>query len=178
MPAFFSYGIISDTNSFTQTKHFQTLFWTPEVRLVDCPGLVMPNLVPMETQVRLRAFPFYPLVLTVCLNQVLSGILPISRVSAVPLCIYHTSQLLPLETILGLSHPSLREPIAEDKRTWREPRTADSTVTLASGAKWTAMDILTAYALKKGWVTAKAGRPDVNRAGNASKSLCIYIVIS
>ena len=33
---------------------------------------------------------------------------------------------------------------------------------------WTAMDILTAYANKKGWVTAKAGRPDVNRAGNAS----------
>ena len=30
------------------------------------------------------------------------------------------------------------------------------------------MDILTAYANKKGWVTAKAGRPDVNRAGNAS----------
>ncbi|KAI0785451.1 P-loop containing nucleoside triphosphate hydrolase protein [Irpex lacteus] len=36
-----------------KTKHFQTLFWTPEVRLVDCPGLVMPNLVPMETQVRI-----------------------------------------------------------------------------------------------------------------------------
>jgi len=31
------------------------------------------------------------------------------------------------------------------------------------------MDILTAYADKKGWVTAKAGRPDVHRAGNASK---------
>ncbi|OSX67289.1 hypothetical protein POSPLADRAFT_1176061 [Postia placenta MAD-698-R-SB12] len=29
-----------------KTKHFQTLFWTPEVRLVDCPGLVMPNFVP------------------------------------------------------------------------------------------------------------------------------------
>lgn len=35
--------------------------------------------------------------------------------------------------------------------------------------KWTAMDIMTAYADRKGWVTAKAGRPDVNRAGNASK---------
>ena len=33
-----------------QTKHFQTLFWTPEIRLVDCPGLVMPNYVPMEMQ--------------------------------------------------------------------------------------------------------------------------------
>jgi hypothetical protein len=36
------------------------------------------------------------------------------------------------------------------------------------------MDILTAYAEKKGWVTAKAGRPDVNRAGNASTSTGSY----
>jgi len=31
------------------------------------------------------------------------------------------------------------------------------------------MDVLSAYATKKGWVTAKAGRPDANRAGNARK---------
>jgi hypothetical protein len=31
------------------------------------------------------------------------------------------------------------------------------------------MDVLTAYADKKGWVTAKAGRPDIGRAGNSSK---------
>ncbi|THH33430.1 hypothetical protein EUX98_g730 [Antrodiella citrinella] len=135
-----------------ETKHFQTLFWTPEVRLVDCPGLVMPNLVPMET-------------------QVLGGILPISRVSAIPLCIYHAAQLLPLETVFNLTHPTLSEPQVEDKRTWRVPR---PDATAASGwdarlkkLKWTAMDVLTAYALKKGWVTAKAGRPDVMRAGNA-----------
>jgi hypothetical protein len=29
------------------------------------------------------------------------------------------------------------------------------------------MDVLVAYANQKGWVTAKAGRPDTNRAGNA-----------
>ena len=28
------------------------------------------------------------------------------------------------------------------------------------------MDILTQFAVKKGWVTAQAGRPDINRAGN------------
>ncbi|KAH0838031.1 hypothetical protein J3R83DRAFT_6271 [Lanmaoa asiatica] len=33
--------------------------------------------------------------------------------------------------------------------------------------RWTANDIMTAYAEKKGWVTAKAGRPDIHRAGNA-----------
>ncbi|TFY59844.1 hypothetical protein EVJ58_g5518, partial [Rhodofomes roseus] len=73
---------------YAQTKHFQTLFWTHDVRLVDCPGLVMPNYVPMET-------------------QVLSAILPISRVSAVALCTHHAAQLLPLERILQLTHPTL-----------------------------------------------------------------------
>ena len=36
---------------------------------------------------------------------------------------------------------------------------------------WTAAEILTEYAVKKGWVTAKAGRPDIHRAGNASKCI-------
>ena len=44
----------SRQRSLFQTKHFQTLFWTPDVRLVDCPGLVMPNFVPMETQARIH----------------------------------------------------------------------------------------------------------------------------
>ncbi len=34
-----------------KTKHFQTIFWSEEVRVVDCPGLVMPSFVPMELQV-------------------------------------------------------------------------------------------------------------------------------
>ncbi|KAI0652065.1 hypothetical protein C8Q79DRAFT_1114897 [Trametes meyenii] len=143
-----------------KTKHFQTLFWTPEVRLVDCPGLVFPNFVPMET-------------------QVLSGILPISRVSAIPLCIHHAAQLLPLEKVFDLAHPSLSETPAQDKRTWRDgmrPRTtgAAEAANRDRDAVWTAMDILTAYATKKGWVTAKVGRPDVNRAGNAGA--CFVLV--
>ena len=98
--------------------------------------------------------------------QVLSGILPISKVSAVPACVHHASLLLPLERVFNLKHPSLSTPAAEDKRTWREPRACDQPTKLEPA--WTAMDILTAYANVKNWVTAKAGRPDVNRAGNAS----------
>ncbi|TFY70544.1 hypothetical protein EVG20_g2451 [Dentipellis fragilis] len=128
-----------------KTKHFQTLFWTADIRLVDCPGLVMPNLVPLEM-------------------QVLGGVLPIARMPAIPLCIAHAARLLPLESILGLTHPSQVEPEAEDKRTWREGKKKDEK---KKELLWTAMDVLTAYADKKGWVTAKAGRPDVNRAGNA-----------
>ncbi|KAG2156633.1 P-loop containing nucleoside triphosphate hydrolase protein [Suillus bovinus] len=128
-----------------KTKHFQTLFWTPDVRLVDCPGLVMPALTPMDT-------------------QVLCGILPISRVSAIPFCIHQIGQLLPLETILDLTHPSANSAPVEDKRTWRNGKQP----TLKDNKRlWTATEIMTAYANKKGWVTAKAGRPDIHRAGNA-----------
>jgi len=131
-----------------KTKHFQSLFWTSDVRLVDCPGLVMPNFVPMET-------------------QVLSGILPISKVSAIPACIHHALRFLPLERVFGLTHPALSTPAAEDKRTWRVPRTQDQPDNDKSEPAWTAMDVLTAFANAKGWVTARAGRPDINRAGNA-----------
>jgi hypothetical protein len=105
----------------------------------------MPGFVPMET-------------------QVLSGILPISNVSAIPSCIHYASSLLPLERIFKLTHPLLTTPLPEDKRTWRHG--VPSHVKEKS-VQWTAMDILTAYADKKGWVTAKAGRSDIMRAGNA-----------
>ncbi|KAJ3548870.1 hypothetical protein NMY22_g1105 [Coprinellus aureogranulatus] len=134
-----------------KTKHFQTLFWTSDVRLVDCPGLVFPNFVPMEL-------------------QVLSGILPISRVSAVAACIHYAAQHLPLERIYQLRHPSLDEKPKVDKRTWREGMKRSEVVAPEgedTKVVWTAMDILTAYANYKGYTTAKAGRPDVNRAGNA-----------
>ncbi|KAJ7040449.1 hypothetical protein C8F04DRAFT_1083602 [Mycena alexandri] len=127
-----------------KTKHFQTLFWTPDVRLVDCPGLVMPNFVPMEM-------------------QVLCGILPISRVSAIPSCIHHASELLPVEKVYNLAKPTTDAVV--DKRTWRDSERASGSQ--VKEKPWTAMEILTAYADSKGWVTAKAGRPDVHRAGNA-----------
>ncbi|TFK30919.1 GTPase [Coprinopsis marcescibilis] len=129
-----------------KTKHFQTLFWTPDVRLVDCPGLVVPNFTPMEM-------------------QVLSGVLPLSRVSAIAFCTHFAAQLLPLERVLNLVHPSTLEPEPEDKRTWRDGTRPKKNERDAHN--WTSMDILTSYALSKGWLTAKAGRPDVNRAGNA-----------
>jgi len=79
---------------------------------------------------------------------------------------------MPLEEILGLTHPSTTNPrpVMEDKRTWRVNPASDNEPRLPGSPyeiKWTAMDIMTAYALRRGWLTAKAGRPDVNRAGNA-----------
>jgi hypothetical protein len=108
----------------------------------------MPNFVPMEI-------------------QVLSGILPISHVSSIPSCIHVTSSLVPLERIFNLTHPSLIGEKVEDKRTWRDGVRPSNSKDSREGEEWTAMDVLTAYADKKGWVTAKAGRSDVMRAGNA-----------
>ena len=75
-----------------------------------------------------------------------------------------------LERILALVHPASGSTPADDKRTWREPRSAAQQQQERERTPvWTAMDVLAAYADKKGWVTAKAGRPDVNRAGNAGE---------
>jgi len=109
----------------------------------------MPNFVPMEM-------------------QVLAGILPISRVAAVAACVHFAGQHLPIEQIFQLKHPALDEPDLPDKRTWREGITR-SGPSPHKASVWTAMDVLTAFAKAKGWVTAKAGRPDIHRAGNASR---------
>jgi ribosome biogenesis GTPase A len=102
------------------------------------------------------------------------GILPISRVSAIAASIHYAAKFMPLERILDLTHPSASEKQVEDKRTWREG--APRPITQPAEPTWTAMDILTAYANKKGWVTAKAGRPDVNRAGNFSTIFHIILI--
>ncbi|KZV83144.1 P-loop containing nucleoside triphosphate hydrolase protein [Exidia glandulosa HHB12029] len=135
-----------------KTKRFQTLFWTPEIRVCDCPGLIMPNYTHLEL-------------------QVLCGILPISRIPSLPSCIHYTAQRLPLEKILNLSHPSGATPLTvlEDKRTWRPGQVVRRPASAPGPTerKWTAMDIMTAFAERNGWMTAQAGRPDVMRAGNA-----------
>ena len=117
------------------------------MRLVDCPGLVFPSYSQLEL-------------------QVLAGILPIAQLPAIPSSIHYALERLPLEKILELEHPAKNDPVVEDKRTWRVGmKRPDGT----QQDRWTATDVLTAYAEKKGWLTAKAGRPDVNRAGNASE---------
>ena len=124
----------------------------------------MPNYVPMEMQASTVTIRWDEERLTTL--QVLSAILPISQISSIPSCIQHAARLMPLEEIFELAHVSVNEPLVEDKRTWRE---GIAPVPSTKGKQWTAMDLMAVYAHKKGWVTAKAGRPDVNRAGNASE---------
>lgn len=103
--------------------------------------------------------------------QALSSVLPISQIPSLPSCIRYIGERIPLEEVFGLEHPSLVQPAVVDKRTWRVPRDVAESGKEREKVKWTAMDVMQAYADKKGWVTAKAGRPDVNRAGNASKPI-------
>jgi hypothetical protein len=106
--------------------------------------------------------------------QVLSGILPVSQTSAALGCIAWIMQRLPLEKVFQLEHPAVEdEPVVEveDKRTWRGSAPVRPKKVIEP-PKWTALYLLVAYARKRGWLTAMAGREDVMRAGNASKFHC------
>ena len=49
--------VVSVSKTPGHTKHFQTIFITKSVMLVDCPGLVFPSLVPRQLQVLLGSYP-------------------------------------------------------------------------------------------------------------------------
>lgn len=77
--------VVSVSKTPGHTKHFQTIFLTPNVRLCDCPGLIFPSKVPKPLQVIL----FY------------TTIEPLYR-------IYFTSLvLLPVGLMWKLSHSSV-----------------------------------------------------------------------
>ena len=42
--------VVSVSKTPGHTKHFQTIYLTPHVKLCDCPGLVFPSLVPKSLQ--------------------------------------------------------------------------------------------------------------------------------
>ncbi|SCV70862.1 BQ2448_3624 [Microbotryum intermedium] len=79
-------------------------------------------------------------------RQVLSGILPIQNVEPV---LHFVAQRMPLEKPLKIHHPS------------DDPTAFDDT----PPPEWTTDSLLTEYALSQGFITAKAGRPDLYRAG-------------
>lgn len=104
--------------------------------------------------------------------QVLSNVLPIAQIPALPACIRYVGELMPIENIFGLDRSMLEpEEATKDKRTWREGMRPANAAGRAENETWTAMQVMSAYASKRGWKTAKAGRPDAMRAGNASTSI-------
>lgn len=57
MNAIMGKKVVSVSKTPGHTKHFQTIFLTPNVRLCDCPGLVFPSRAPKELQVLMGSFP-------------------------------------------------------------------------------------------------------------------------
>lgn len=49
--------VVSVSKTPGHTKHFQTIFLTPTVRLCDCPGLVFPSKAPKVLQVLMGSYP-------------------------------------------------------------------------------------------------------------------------
>lgn len=87
--------------------------------------------------------------------QVLGSILPISQVQAVTTVVRYLAAHLPLEEILQLEFPP------------NDDFTNVQTVSEEDAGTWTATRILEALCRRHGYKTAKAGRWDLNRAGNA-----------
>jgi ribosome biogenesis GTPase A/vacuolar-type H+-ATPase subunit H len=115
--------VVSISRSPGHTKHFQTIFLTENVRLVDCPGLVFPSKTPKVLQVLLGSY-------------------PIAQLREPYASIKFLAERVNLPQLLVLKHPD-----GDDE--------------------WSAMDICDAFALKRGFLTAKAARPDTYRAANS-----------
>lgn len=115
--------VVSVSKTPGHTKHFQTIFLTPTVRLCDCPGLVFPSKVDKAL-------------------QVIAGIYPISQLREPFSAIRYLAERVNIPQLLHLKYidPDVKE--------------------------WTPYDICEAWALRRGLITAKAGRPDIHRSAN------------
>ncbi|CAH0404078.1 unnamed protein product [Chilo suppressalis] len=57
MNAIMGRKVVSVSKTPGHTKHFQTIYLTPQVRLCDCPGLVFPSKVPRPIQILMGSYP-------------------------------------------------------------------------------------------------------------------------
>ncbi|CAB4005480.1 guanine nucleotide-binding -like 1 isoform X1 [Paramuricea clavata] len=82
--------VVSCSRTPGHTKHFQTIFLTPSVRLCDSPGLVFPSLVNRRL-------------------QILSGTYPIAQVREPYSVVGYLAACTPLEKVLKLVHPKVAQ---------------------------------------------------------------------
>ncbi|KAI8431578.1 hypothetical protein MSG28_016067 [Choristoneura fumiferana] len=86
MNAIMGRKVVSVSKTPGHTKHFQTIFLTPQVRLCDCPGLVFPSLAPRPV-------------------QILMGSYPIAQLREPYTTIRYLGERLDLPSLLRISHP-------------------------------------------------------------------------
>ena len=122
-----------------KTKHLQTHYLRPRVRLCDCPGLVFPK----------RGVPFA--------LQALCGNFPVSQVRE------------PFSAIRFLEESGAQPPFAEaynlerpEEHDYSDTTRADA----AGGSIWSPYGAAEALAVKMNFLSARGGRPDASRAAN------------
>lgn len=215
--------MVSTSRTPGHTKHFQTLYLTPKIRVCDCPGLVFPSLVDKQLQVSptctvqwmhclevwisetlyqvvYTCHTLYQVVYThlhltgvcVCVCQILTGIYPIAQVREPYTAVGYLAQRTALVEGLQLVPPQGPAPVF--KKTpgrrvgdWEMEKGAECSShvreEVEEEVEWTAWDIcdgrngqiiftlcdvspiILAWAIKKGYYTSRAGRPDTYRAG-------------
>lgn len=91
--------VVSTSRTPGHTKHFQTIFLTPNIRLCDSPGMVFPSCVPKQL-------------------QVLSGIYPVAQVREPFTAIGYLAERVPLVPVLKLEWPYAADEYDGDHRDW------------------------------------------------------------
>jgi ribosome biogenesis GTPase A len=153
--------VVSTSRTPGHTKHFQTIFLSKNIRLCDSPGLVFPSCVPKQL-------------------QVLAGIYPVAQVREPFTAIGYLAQRIPLVDTLRLQWPYDDDEYDADKQ-WSAWAICDGACTWPGAWRWLYLTlltcalciILTAWAKKRGYVTAKAARLDTYRAANSLLRLAV-----
>lgn len=152
MNALIGKKVVSVSRTPGHTKHFQTIFLTPNIRLCDCPGLVFPSFYPKPLQVLMGCYPISQLREPYSSIQYLA-----ERIDMV--------ERLKLKPVDEIRHekPALNDrnyvsaEVKSDKSKPKQVGTSD---------EWSAYTICESWAVHKGFLTARSGRPDVYRAAN------------
>lgn len=135
--------VVSTSRTPGHTKHLQTMFLADNVRLCDCPGLVFPAIAPKEL-------------------QTLAGMFPIAQLREPYVVVKYLADRVPLAKILGIDDEA-------DRKKLRVEKGIETDV----DEPWTAWTLCEAWALKRGFRTAKAARLDVFRAANSILRLAL-----
>lgn len=150
MNALIGKKVVSVSRTPGHTKHFQTIFLTPNIRLCDCPGLVFPSYYPKQLQVLMGCYPISQLREPYSSIQYLA-----ERVNMV--------EKLKLKPIDEVRH---QKPAFNDQNYQYESRKQDRSKQVGTSEEWSAFSICESWAVHRGFLTARSGRPDVYRAAN------------
>uniref|UniRef100_A0A6G1S8V5 Guanine nucleotide-binding protein-like 1 n=1 Tax=Aceria tosichella TaxID=561515 RepID=A0A6G1S8V5_9ACAR len=148
MNALIGKKVVSVSRTPGHTKHFQTIFLTPNIRLCDCPGLVFPSYYPKQLQVLMGCYPISQLREPYSSIQYLA-----ERVDMV--------EKLKLKPADEIRH---EKPAVNDHNYAPVKTVGSKRVGVTSD--WSAWSICESWAMHRGFLTARSGRPDVYRAAN------------